>query len=257
MIAAHSELTHLEMRALCDTRSAQAMLVSLYTLRDMGLVVSYRWERRRRPDDRRRRVLHDPHEKRWSLNRSHPWIWEIRAFARALAVEIDVPGQAKIGLKKRRQYRGPGLILGHNKAKSPVAKGSPKVIFPICRGTGMTRILMLLAHQGYYSRGMPLGRMTRLLGLSMYGALRSVNALEGWGVVRSTWMGRERFVRHNEKYRPWNSLKLLLLRIDTDTGSSYGALARLHHQRAFMAAIRVVWKKARRRRAQRAARKKR
>lgn len=239
-LALHVQLTVSELLKVLGWKSPRTLYRLAVSLNEAGLV-----ERFRAPSGRSGSRGRWHGRLLWALDRRNPWIWEIRAFARRLAKAMAIPGPAHIGLAKKRDYIGPAPALGHSKKKSPLARTPQKLSFPIYGQKGCTLILMFLPHLGYYSNGVPVRKLARLLGLSRYGVTESLNLLLDWEIIKDQWVGNEHLVKLNTRYLPYESLRKLLLRIDRDTGREFQYLASAYTRSIGKQKLRRYWAKKR------------
>lgn len=218
-LALHVHLTVPELLKVLGRKSPRTLYHLADDLKAGGLIESFH----RRPSGRGRSV---PRTQSWTLNRRHPWIWEIRRFARRLAKGMGIPGPSHLGLTKVRAYIGPAPSLRHAKKNSSLRRADRDDLFPIYGGHNASDLILLfLPHLGYYSEGVPVRKLARLLGLSRYGTSHALNALLEWGIIRQNWRGSERLVHLNPRYFCYESLKRMLLRIDQETGREFQYLA--------------------------------
>ncbi len=104
-------------------------------------------------------------------------------------------------------------------------------------------MLMFLIHLGWYSDGVPVRQMARLLGINHRVAAQAVKTLSRWRLVRTKWLGCEHLISLNQHFYAYESLKRLMIRIDRDTGREYQALARIRTSRLLSKKITEVRKR--------------
>lgn len=233
-LALHVHLTVPELMKVLGWKSPRTLYRLADHLKAGGLIESFY----RMPAGRGRAV---PRTRSWTLNRRHPWIWEIRRFARRLAKGMGIPGPSHLGLAKVREYIGPAPSLRHAKKNSSLPAGDRSTLFPIYAREGSALILLFLPHLGYNSDGIPVSKLARLLGLSRYGVAESLIPLLDWEIVRDQWIGTERLVRLNTGYFCYESLRHMLLRIDRDTGREFQYLASAYTRSVIRRKVRRYW----------------
>ncbi len=220
-LAKHGACTTEELRVLLGHQTKRSLFRSLGELEELGVVTSYPWNerwpnRQKRPASKFGSTLNV-----WELDRRHPWIWQIRTFGRRLAIGFSLPGDAEIlQVRGVRPERAPTAPWSYRDYKGPTPIPEP---FDLFGKWAAHRILMFLAHVG--RNGCPITTLVKILGISRFGGMESVNQLEVVGVVRSSLQGTERRLSLNREFCAYNALRQLALRMDRDLGRENEALA--------------------------------
>lgn len=237
-LALHVYLTVPELLKVLGLKSPRTLYRHAGELKVAGLIESFY----RKPPGKYCSV---PRFQVWTLNRRHPWIYEIRAFARRLAKGMGIPGPSHLGLAKVRAYIGPAPQLGRAKKNAPLRQADRNDLFRIYARKENDLILLLLPHFSFYSDGIPVRKLARLLGLSRSGTGKALDGLLEWEIIRQVWRGSERLVKLNRKFYCYQSLFNLLVRIDRDTGREFQYLVNAYNRPIKRRKISQSWAKKR------------